>query len=95
MDKFSAFVIKARWFIIVFVIAVSVLLGFQIPKIKINSDIINSLPAHDKDAVLMRQIGEQFGGNRLGMVILDCENVFTPEVLKHVKQITDQKKWRY
>jgi len=89
MDKFSAFVIKARWFIIVFVIAVSVLLGFQIPKIKINSDIINSLPAHDKDAVLMRQIGEQFGGNRLGMVILDCENVFNPEVLKHVKQITD------
>ena len=89
MDKFSAFVIKARWFIIVFVIAVSVLLGFQIPKIKINSDIINSLPAHDKDAVLMRKIGEQFGGNRLGMVILDCENVFTTEVLKHVRQITD------
>ena len=89
MEKFSAFVVKARWFIIVFVFAVSVLLGFQIPKIKINSDIINSLPAHDKNAVLMRQIGEQFGGNRLGMVILDCENVFTTEVLKHVRQITD------
>jgi predicted RND superfamily exporter protein len=73
MEKFAAFVVKARWFIIVFVIAVSVLLGFQIPKIKINSDIINSLPANDKNAVLMRQIGEQFGGNRLGMAILDCD----------------------
>lgn len=89
MDKFSAFIIKARWLIIVFVLAVSVLLGFQIPKVTINSDVINSLPATDKDAVLMKKIGAQFGGNRMGMVIIDCENVFTTEVLKHIQQITD------
>ena len=89
MEKFSAFVIKARWYIIVFVLAVSVILGLQIPGIKINSDVVNSLPASDKDAVLMRHIGEQFGGNRLGMVIIDCEDVFTTGVLKHIKQITD------
>lgn len=89
MEKFSALIVKARWLIIVFVIAVSVLLGLQIPKVTINSDVINSLPEHDKDAVLMRKIGAQFGGNRLGMVIIDCENVFTNDVLKHIQQITD------
>jgi len=89
MEKFSAFIIKSRWFIIVCVAVVSILLGFQIPKIEINSDVISSLPADDPDAVLLKKIGEQFGGNRLGMVILDCENVFTTDVLKHVKQITD------
>ena len=89
MEKFSQLVLKYRWLIIVFVIAITVFFGLQIPKIKINSDVVSSLPADDKDAVLLKRIGEKFGGNRLGMVILDCENIFTTEVLQHVKQITD------
>jgi len=89
MEKFSAWVIKARWFLIFLVVVITGFLALQIPKIKINSDVISSLPNDDKDAVLIKKIGEQFGGNRIGMVILDCENVFTTDVLKHVKQITD------
>ncbi|HSO88028.1 MAG TPA: MMPL family transporter [Draconibacterium sp.] len=89
MEKFAAVVVKARWFIIIFVIAASVLLGLQIQKVKINSDVISSLPTDDKDAVLLKRIGEQFGGNRIGMVILDCDDVFTSEILNQVKQISD------
>ena len=89
MEKFSAFVLKSRWFIIIFVFVVSVLLGFQIRNVKINSDVISSLPADDKDAVLLKRIGEQFGGNRIGMVIIDCDDVFTPEIVQQVKQISD------
>ena len=89
MEKFSAFVIKSRWFIIFFVVVVSVLLGLEIRNVKINSDVISSLPADDKDAVLLKRIGEQFGGNRMGMVIIDCDNVFTSEILLQVKQISD------
>jgi predicted RND superfamily exporter protein len=88
MKRFSEFVLKARWFIIAIVLAVSVFLGFQIRNIKINSDVISSLP-NDKDAVLLKQIGEQFGGNRIGIVIIDSDNVFTTEILQQVKQITD------
>jgi len=82
-------VMKTRWIIIFLVIAITVFLGIQIPKVKINSDVISSLPATDPDAVLLKNIGEKFGGNRIGMVILDCGDVFTTEVLQHVKQITD------
>ena len=89
MEKFSAFVLKSRWIVIVFVIVVSILLGFEIRNVKINSDVISSLPADDKDAVLLKRIGEQFGGNRIGMVIIDCDNVFTSEILLQVKQISD------
>ncbi len=89
MEKFSATIVKSRWLIIFIVLAVTAFLAFQIPKVKINSDVISSLPADDVDAVLLKKIGEQFGGNRMGMVILDCEDVFTADVLKHVKQITD------
>ncbi|MCH9006928.1 MMPL family transporter, partial [candidate division KSB1 bacterium] len=48
-----------------------------------------SLPDSDPDAVLLKQIGEKFGGNRIGMVILETDDVFTTEVLSHVRQITD------
>ncbi len=89
MEKFSAFVLKSRWFIIIFVIIVSILLGFEIRNVKINSDVISSLPADDKDAVLLKRIGEQFGGNRIGMVIIDCDDVFTSEIIQQVKQISD------
>lgn len=89
MKRFSELVIKVRWYIIALVLAASVFLGLQIRNIKINSDVISSLPADDKDAVLLKQIGEQFGGNRIGMVILDCDDVFTSEILQQVKQISD------
>ena len=89
MEKFSLLVVKGRWFIILLVIVVTVFFGFQISKIKINSDVISSLPADDTDAVLLKRIGEQFGGNRLGMVLVDCKNIFATDVLEHVKQITD------
>lgn len=89
MKTFAAGVIKYRWVIIVFVLVVTCFLGFQIPKVRVNSDVISSLPSDDPDAVLLKRIGEQFGGNRIGMVILECEHVFKPEVLSHVRQITD------
>ena len=89
MEKFSAFVLKSRWVIIIFVIVVSILLGFEIRNVKINSDVISSLPADDKDAVLLKRVGEQFGGNRIGMVIIDCDDVFTSEILLQVKLISD------
>ncbi len=92
MERFSEFVVKTKWYIIFFVIIATVFFTFQIPGIKINSDVISSLPADDKDAVLLKKIGEKFGGNRLGMVILDDENIFSNEVLKHIKLITDSLK---
>ena len=85
-------VIKIRWVILLLVLSVTVFLGYQITNIKINSDVISSLPDDDPDAVLLKKIGAQFGGNKTGMIILECDNVFTPEVLKHVRQVTDSVK---
>jgi predicted RND superfamily exporter protein len=89
MERVSKFILKIRWLIILLVLAITVFLAFQIPSIRINSDVISSLPDNDKDAVLLKKIGAKFGGNRTGMIILESENVFTPEVLDHVKQISD------
>jgi predicted RND superfamily exporter protein len=89
MDKMIETILKLKWVIIVLVLAITVFLGFQIPGIRINSDVISSLPDHDPDALLLKKIGAKFGGNKTGMIILECDNVFTTEVLQHVSQITD------
>lgn len=89
MEKLSRAIIKFRYIIIGIFIVLTVFLGYQIKDIKINSDVISSLPDDDPHASLLKKIGEQFGGNKIGMVILETENVFTTEVLQHVRMITD------
>ncbi len=89
MEKLYRYVIKIKWLIILLVLAMTVFLALQIPQIKINSDVISSLPDNDPDAVLIKKIGVQFGVNKTGMIILESDNIFTPEVLKHVRQVTD------
>jgi predicted RND superfamily exporter protein len=92
MERLYNTIVKIKWIIILLVISITVLLGYQITNIRINSDVISSLPDNDPDAVLLKKIGAQFGGNKMGMIILECDNVFTAKVLEHVKQITDSVK---
>ena len=88
MEKTTKTILKFRWIIILLVFGITLFLGYQIPGIRINSDVINSLPDSDPDAVLLKKIGAKFGGNKTGMIILECDNVYTPEVLKHINEIT-------
>jgi hypothetical protein len=92
MEKMFRTIVKFRWVIILLVFSATVLFAIQIPGIKINSDVISSLPDDDPDALLLKKIGAEFGGNKTGMIILECENVFTAEVLEHVRLITESVK---
>ncbi len=89
MENLARAIVKFRWVIIVAVIALTGFLGYQIKDLRINSDVISSLPDDDPDASLLKLVGENFGGNRIGMVILETDNVFKTEVLEHVRMITD------
>jgi len=89
MEKFFYNLLKIKWLIILLVVIITVFLSLQIPHIRINSDVISSLPENDKDAFLLKKIGAKFGGNKTGMVIIETDNIFTSEVLDHIRQITD------
>ncbi len=80
---------QARWLIIVLVVAATVFLGFQLKYLDINADIISSLPDDDPDASLLKSIGERFGGNNMGVVILEADNIYNKGVLEHIRDITD------
>lgn len=89
MNKLARSILKYRWLIIIFVAVLTGFLGYQIRYIQINSDVISTLPDDDPDALLFKKIGEEFGGNKIGMVILEANDIFTNESLGHIAQLTD------
>jgi predicted RND superfamily exporter protein len=38
---------------------------------------------------MLKKIGENFGGNRMGIVILETDNIYKTSVIAHIRQLTD------
>ncbi len=89
VNRTSEKIIAYKWPIIAAVTLITIVLGIQIKNMSIDADVLGSLPDSDPDAVLMRQIGRNFGGNRMGIVILETDNIYKTEVIRHVRVITD------
>ena len=82
-------IIAFKWPIIILVTVLTIILGLQIRNLRIDADVLSSLPESDPDAVLMKQIGENFGGNRMGIVILETDNIYRSDVIRHIGIATD------
>ncbi len=89
MNRLTKNILKWKWPIIIFSLLLTAFFGYQLTKIKINSNVIDSLPANDSVVSLFKSIGHQFGGNEVGVVIIEAKNVFQPAVLKDIQKITD------
>ena len=63
--------------------------GNEIRSLKIDADILRSLPDEDPDARLLKKIGENFGGNNMGVIILETDNIYQTSVLEHIQLLTD------
>jgi len=89
MNKLAKSILRYRWIIITLVILFTAFTGYQVTRMQINSDVISSLPDDDPDAALLKSIAHQFGSNKMGMVILETDDIYKTEVLEHVRQVTD------
>ena len=93
MNRLAESIVKFKWLIIIIVLSLTIFLGYQINNLHINSDIISSLPDDDHAAQLYKEIGTQFGGNDMGLIVLETDDVFKAEVIQRIKQITDSLKY--
>lgn len=89
VNKISEKILTFKWLIVLIVVIGTVFLGSQISKLTIDADILSSLPDDDKNALLLKRIGEKFGGNRMGIVILETDNIYQTKVIEHVRDLTD------
>lgn len=93
MNRFVKSIIRLKWLIISVVVVLTIFFGYQLKNLPINPDIIDSLPDDDPTAKLYKDIGTEFAGNDMGMIVLETKDVFNAEVIKHVKQISDSIKY--
>lgn len=93
MNKFAEYVIKLRWLIVTAVFLITIFFGYQITNLKINADIITSLPDDDPAAKLFKDIGTEFGGNDMGMIVLETNDIFDAEVIERIRTLTDSVKF--
>ncbi len=89
VDNISKTIIKLRWLIILTVLLLTAFFGVQLGKLTIDADVLSSLPDDDKHAVLLKKIGQNFGGNRMGIVILETDNIYQTSVIEHIRTLTD------
>ncbi|HRR04276.1 MAG TPA: efflux RND transporter permease subunit, partial [Bacteroidales bacterium] len=69
--------------------AITLVMGWQMKNLKINSDIISSLPDDDPAAVLYKEIGEKYQGSTIGIIIVNSENLYSAQTIADVATITD------
>ena len=89
IDKLTDNIIRFRWLVILAVAVGTVFFAFQTTKLTIDADVLSSLPDDDKHALLLKKIGQNFGGNRMGIVILETDNIYQTSVIEHIRAITD------
>ena len=89
LKKYSKSIIKFRWLILSFVILFTAFFTYQFKFLEVDSNVVNALPKDDPIVKLFNDVGDRFGSNEIGLVIIKSDNVFEPEVLNHIVQLTD------
>ena len=90
MRAFPEKVVKLRVYIVVFVILITLGLGYGIKYLKINSDVTSYLKPDDPVMVLFNRIGKQYGGNLMVLIAVKTDNVFTYPVLNFINQLDER-----
>ncbi len=70
-------------------LAGSFFFGYQLKNLKIDADVIKSLPNNDPDALLLKKIATNFGSSSMGILILETDNIYREEVIEHIKILSD------
>jgi predicted RND superfamily exporter protein len=84
------FSIRHPKLVVVFAILLTLIAGSQFPRIHIDTDPENMLPADEPVRVFHHHVKEVFGLNDFLVVgIVRDAGVFTPEILRRVKRLTD------
>jgi predicted RND superfamily exporter protein len=87
--QISNSIVSFKWPIIIATILITGIFASQLSKLTINADIIKSLPDDDKHALLLKHISQNFGGNNMGVIILETDNIYNSDVIRHTRQLTD------
>ena len=76
-------IVNLKWAVLLITAIITVFFGYQASGLTINADILESLPDNDTNARLLKEIGSDFGGNSIGIIILETDDIYQTEVIQH------------
>ena len=82
-------IIKGRKWIIGMTLLLTAVLGYFIRDLEVDPDVFNYLPEDDPKAVLFEEVGLHYGGNYIGIIGLETEDIFNHRTLVNIRDITD------
>ncbi|MDD5583351.1 MAG: hypothetical protein PHS99_09125 [Candidatus Marinimicrobia bacterium] len=88
--KIIEFDLKYPRTIIAFCILLTLLMGWNIPKIKLEPDIKALMPQDFEIIENMKDMEDTFGGNDLVVVSITADNIFSPATLEKIEAITSE-----
>ena len=88
MRRFAETVLRFRVLVIVLTLLTTLILGYFLKNLSINSDIFSSLAQDDPRVVLLNEVGDKFGGSSLAMVALESDDAFSYANLTRLAEIT-------
>ncbi len=90
MKKIASWVVTKRNLVVIISGVLSLLFAFFLRKVAVNSDLGSYLPKTDPAVKLLDYLGEKYGGNSLGIVIIKSDDVFKLETIKAIAELTRQ-----
>jgi len=78
---------KNRLLVIIATLLITLVFGLQIPKLKIQGDILKYLPEDDPTVVLFNRVGDDFGGNSLALLAGKTNDIFKK---KHLNTLANK-----
>lgn len=90
MKSWIEIILKFPRTIIATCILITLLLGWHIPKLQIEPDIVEMLPQDLDIIVKTNEMEDTFGGSELVVISISAENIFSRETFSKIKAITEE-----
>ena len=88
MNTLSEKIIRFRWPIIFVFAAVALFFGAQVPKARMNPDMLTYMPEDMASRVNKGRIEELFGGSEMIMILVETDDVLKEKTLSRVKRLS-------
>ena len=89
MDALAQFIVHRKWLIIGLVLALTAFFSYQFKYLEVDSNVVDALPESDPIVQKFKEVGDVFGSNQIGLVVVRDDNIFDDESLTNVQRITD------
>jgi predicted RND superfamily exporter protein len=89
MDRFARWLAANAWLVVIATLAVTVLLGVDARRLRIENSLESMLPSGDPKVAYYNAMRGLFGSDEVGVVGVTADDVLSPETLTAIARVTD------